>query len=512
MKKQIIFYFVSLVLVSCLAARQIDFAQYTEGNRCRSANILIQGAETDLSASSFILAGEIMIPVIEFLDKIGVHSTWNSNTDQLIVYDNNIFLKLMQNDFFIRVNGQDIPIPVPAVLYKGGLYAPAGSLLDALEIEYEADRKLLDVKYRETQGDISVFDRVSYRRYSLIQEGMNLYIPLDFVYNNGVFINEPRNQKISIFSKNDWVNESRFTEEIVNRYEKYISKDNRLFYVSMDDNLVIQFDRVVEKIADRVVLSITKDVPLPNIKLEHYFEFADFHERNVSLEKKIYSNMIGEGFVDFSGKIESSGRFRIKVQKDPEKYEYYIPIEDGRFSGKIYLPFGTGKHNISIALLSEGAAEKDVMIFSAINILDTIQKDIVPTIYMDFENTQTQDIISKVKYTATNQKQSAELMYRWILEHYKIDKERNTTRKLSELMTSHGEISEQEACILYAGMLRYAGIPAKIARKRSSRHYWVVAYLNGEWKQMGIVSDLKNGSFLHFYRKQYDVNTEYLEY
>lgn len=416
----------------------------------------------------------------------------------------------MQNDFFIQVNGHKTTMNVPTILFKGELYAPARYLLDALEIEYIITGHTLDIKYRETQGDIVLIDRIPYRQYTLIQEGFHFYVPVDFTYSGGIFVNHD-NEKISIIPESEWDYNAEPTDSIINGYVKHIN-GNKLFYQNIEHKHIIIFENIIERIADQVIKTVSRDILLPNTRLEHYYEFTDFHNLNVKLAGRIYSNLIKEDYLDFAGSIESSGRLKIKVQKETEQYEYYIPVDNESFIGKIYLPFGSGKHNIAISLVTDNLPERDIMILSAINSSDTVLRDVVPTIYMDFENRETKRIISKIRYSGGNQKQSAELIYKWILNYYTLSKEFNTTRKLSEIITQNGDINEQEACILYAGMLRSCSIPAKIARKKGTKHYWVEAYLNGEWKQMGIVTDLKNHSFLYFYKKLYEENSEYLEY
>lgn len=512
----ILFAYILMVIAAPLfTTKHLSFAHYTEGEKCKYANIQIQGAEINSASPSFVLSGEIMVPVIEFLDKIGVRSTWNSNTNQLIVYDNNIFLKLMQNDFYIRINGQKQKMNVPAVLFKGALYAPAKYLLNALEIEHKISRHTLDIKHRETRGDVMLIDRIPYRQYTMIQEGFHFYIPADFTYSGDVFTNN-ENETIKVISKAEWDYNAEPTDVVINGYHKHVS-GSQLFYENGEFKHIIVFENVLERIADQVVKTVSRDVLLPNTRLEHYYEFSDFHNLGTKIASGIYSNVIKEDYLNFVGSIQTEGRFKIEVQKETEKYRYYIPIENGAFIGKVYLPFGSGKHNVSISLLSENQPERDILIFSAINSSDTVLRDIVPTVYMDYENPETQNVILKIKYAAKNQKQSAELFYKWILNHFTLSKDLNTTRKLSEIIrvskeADKIEISEQETCILYAGMMRSIGVPAKIARKKGTRHYWVEAYLNGEWKQMGIVTDLKNHTLSYFYKKLNEESQEYLEY
>lgn len=462
-----------------------------------------------------MLFGEIMIPVIETLDKIGVHSNWNPNTNQLIVYDNNIFIKLMQNDFSITVNGKQEQMPLPAFIYKGELYAPAGHILRALEIDSSTNRNALDIKTREIQGEIANFDSIDYRRYTLMQHGIDIYVPENMSFKNDIFTSPFGDAELRILSKSQWQPDTQWEMGTVEGYTKYTDvylEEASNYYTRADADYVLHFRNFAEKVERQVLANISSETQLPNTRLEHYYEFADFNNLNMRLSVGLHSNMTAENFVDFSGTVRAEGRFVIEVTKDNETYKYYIDIDNYLFGGKIYLPFGVGKHNIAVKLLMPEGGERDILLFSALNTSDFVQRDLVPTAYLDYEDGTVREVLAEIGYRGINQKNTAEVIYRWILQNYSMDKELTGTRKLSGLLAEDTKISPQEACILYAGLLRASGIPSKIAIKRSAKHYWVEAYLNGSWKHMGIVSDLSNQTFLYFYKNLFEPQPEYLEY
>lgn len=493
------------------------FAQYSEGEKCKTANIQIQGTPVNYNNSSFFFFREIMIPVMETLDKIGIQATWNSGTNQLIVYDNNIFIKLMQNDFSILINGKKSDMSVPAVLYEGVLYAPANDLLNALDISHEIIGNTLHINYREFQGETAEISSVQYRRIMLFRYGVDLLIPTNLTAKNDVFQSEIGKYTLEIMDKNGLHLDVEPEDLTLNGFVLFReTKEEEVhnYYVHNEKDLVLHFINFNPEMEQNIVKSVNTNAQIPNVKLEHYYEFPDFHLYRTQLANPIFSNMTMSNYIDFSGSIETEGQFEILVSRDNEFYKYPVAITDGQFTGKIRLPFGAGKHNISIKLFHE-SGEKDFLIFSAINTSDQIQKDLVPTIYLDFDNPVIKSAFVKIGYRGINQKSTSELIYRWITSQFKLNLELNTTRKLSKILEEHEtvrDLSPQEACILYAGMLRATGIPAKIAMKKSSRHYWVEAYLNGGWKMMGIVNDLRYGTFFYFYKSIYETNAEYLEY
>ncbi len=504
----------SSIFIAALCSN-VSHAQFTEGEKCREAKIYIHGSKSVFSGRTFILFGETMVPIAEFLSKIGVHVTWNSYTNQLIVYDNNIYLKLMQNNFLTYVNGFPNTMRLPAVLYRGELYAPASFLLKALEIDFSQSGDILDINYFESKGDTIQQMYTTYKRYALLDEGISLFIPIEYSYNDKVFFSEIDGSSISAIKKSEWDFKGETTENSINGYIKYSqSTDGEAYnyYVSPVSDYVIALHKVNPIYEEKIMESVDIDNKLPNTKLEHYYEFSAFHNLGIKLNGNVYSNMIIDGSADFSGTAEADGKLKIRVSMGSEKHEYYIGIVDGEFKGRIFLPFGTGKHNISVHFVDSEEIAHEALIFSAISVSESDIIDIMPTTHMDYNSAIARETLAKIGSRGINQKTTAETIYRWILKNYEFDAESSSIRKLSEMLASTEKISAQETCIMYAGLLRSVGIPAKIAMKRGSRHYWVEAYLNGDWKSMGIVSDIKNNTFFYFYKDSSDSDAEYLDF
>lgn len=507
---------ISAAAVTAVLTANISYARFSEGEKCKEAKIYIQGSITNFSGDTFVLFGETMIPVTEFLSKIGIQSTWDSYTDQLIVYDNNIYIKLLQNKFLAFVNGLQTKIQLPAVLYKGELYAPASFLLNALEIDHSQSGEILDVNHFESKGDTLQESYTTYKRYALFDEGINLFVPIEYSYNDGEFRSEIDDSVVKAVKKSEYNFSGEPTETKINGFLKFTATDaggNAFSYYSSDDSdYALAFIGVNPVYEEKIMESVDIDSKLPNTKLEHYYEFAAFHSFEIALKSPIYSNMLVDGFTDFSGTANRDGKIKLRVYTATGKHEYLIDITGGVFTGRLYLPLGAGKHNVVISIIDTEGVQHEAMWFSAINISDKIILDLVPTSYMDFGSDSVRAALAKIGSYGINQKSTAEKIYKWITENYELDSDAAAVKKMSEIIESGSKISPQEACVLYAGLLRATEIPAKIASKRGAKHYWVEAYLNGAWKSMGIVSDLKNKTFFYFYKALSDPDPEYLSY
>ncbi len=503
-------------------------ALHSTGNRAKSSNTIIQGNNADFLNSSFILHGEIMIPVNEFFKKLNINVNFDSSYNQLIVYNNNIFIKLTQNNFYATVNGKKNKMPVPAFFYKGELMASAEFLLKALEIEHEIIDNTIYLNHLDKTEEIRQHKGINYKKFILKNYNTSIFLPETFHYNNAKqqfytidHFNEP---SLEILPLQNWKINDDITPVITlhDEYSLYEYQDKRKNTAENGNihrvsdyrlngiDCVFRFHNVSSDIQSYIISSIKKNIHLPNRKLEHYYEFPAFAKSEMNIQTNLYSNILVKNAIAITGTAKGE-RLVITVQKDNEEFEYTIPIKEEEFQGKLFLPFGIGKHNITIRLSNE-KEDIPVLIFSALNTDNTKINNLVPTSYLDYEHPIISEALSSMGYRGTNQKITAKTIYYWILQNYTLNFETSEIRKLSTLVEAKGAANPKEICILYTGLLRATGIPARIATNREAKEIWVEAYLNGKWMHMGIISDFKTGNPNHFYQNIQIKNTEYLEY
>lgn len=513
--KRITVFVLSAVLLTMPLVQTVS-AEYCEGELSSNAKIILQDAPLELAGSTFVLSNEIYVPITEFLSRMGIYSSWNSHSNQLIAFDNNIFLCLKQNLFLIRLNGRAEMTKLPIALFNGELYAPASMLLSAFEIDYTQQGNTLNIRHRAALNEYITRDHERYRRFSLLKHGITLYVPAHFEYSDGVFIDEKLGGVLRIRDKSEFEIPSQLLPEHLDGFNRYeivdAFGDVTRYYIPEKGNYILEFSHFQKHQEDIIVSSVNANKLQPMLDFEHYFEYPQFHMLHAELESPIYSNMLGEDYIPFKGTVDAPGRMRIVVTKGKDVYQRYVDCSEGAFEAKIYMPFGIGKHNVAVYYTEAEGDEKPFLIFSALNTSGNSLKNVMATEYMNIDSDSVRIALLRMGHEGINQKASAEKIYCWILDNYSLDPGSTEVKKLTEILAMKDKkISEVSCCILYAGMLRSAGIPAKICTNRKEKRCWVDVYLNGSWRSMLIVEDLKNDSFLYFFLPQIQ-DSEELDY
>ena len=260
-----------------------------------------------------------------------------------------------------------------------------------------------------------------------------------------------------------------------------------------------------------------------NDQLEHYTEMTRFSEYGVKLSSEIYSNMIVNNHFILNGTINNPKNIkglRIIVSKDGDLFEYHVPVIDKTFDAKLYTPFGLGKHNITVIADEFESTQENVVIdefttiddiieqtllfkhkfddaetilkFSVLNASNEPIKDLLPTTYINYDQTSIYNITNGATYNLTNQYSKSKALYEWIVDNYTLDDQLKptgllTAKELIEIKSANSV----ELCILYTALLRSADIPARMARGISENgiDYWVETFLNGQWVVASIAQE-----------------------
>lgn len=373
-----------------------------------------------------------------------------------------------------------------------------------------------------------------------IQYGENLHISTNSTYKTGEYVADVLHYEIT---END----------ITTQYATYIffEQNNGYmltgFYPSSND--ADESIRILDTIAS--TFAITK--LSINENLEHYTELPLFYNIDMHLKNEIYSNMPVKNMFVFSGTIDPEQSIKgihVVVTKNDNETEYYIPIIDGAFSAKIYTPFGLGKHNITVIIddrtedkttdnpvssetyvnqdesqlpsmnvpvgpsledIVEKAilmnfdldTDKTAMKFSVLNTSNDEIKYLLPSEYVNYDNSIIYDLANSLTYNLTNQYTKSKAIYTYLVAHYTLSDAVSPNGlydavKLAELT----EGNTIEICILYTALLRSVDIPARISRGISEEgiNYWVETYINGKWYISSITDEIKQaeGNFAYF--------------
>jgi transglutaminase-like putative cysteine protease len=274
---------------------------------------------------------------------------------------------------------------------------------------------------------------------------------------------------------------------------------------------------------------------------EHYIELNKFFEYKTALTTPIYSNMMADGQFKFEGDVQNNEDNRLKgyhivITKDDETIAYYAPLMANHFSASVPLPFGVGKHDISIYVdepsdvpaqaktsdlslddyIEEVITDEDnsdpkdlIMRFSILNTSDDENKYLLPSSYIDYDNNDVYTIANSITFDQTSEYGKAKAVYLWVLKNYTYTEDTsNQAIYTAHEMLGYREGSDFELTLLYTGLLRALDIQARVVRGTSEdySHYWVEVYLNGKWIVTDIASDVMSKNIFSA-QKYFDIDS-----
>jgi hypothetical protein len=527
------------------------------------ATVALDGIPITFSTDPLVLNDSVFVPATDLFNTLGIQTYWFPETNELVGYRDNTFVKfvLYKNNFYI--NGKIKSLKAPVSLSGNKRLVPINDVAEAFGLTYDFDKKkrMLSLDFRE---NIYQYKQIGFRQYKKINtsnwgisyfipeyweplEGNSTYgvindfetytitpqvLPLDINFNRNVLLDQLVKTMRYTYSK-----AISFGEEKVEMHNGFVSLKlpytlvtdektyNGILYVFFENNIGYVFDcryddensrqegkTIFEDIMDTFQISrITIDT-----NTEHYIELSKFFEYKTKLHTEAYSNMLVDGHFEWSGTIDANVNanltgYHIVVSRGDETTQYYTPLINNTFSAELPLPFGVGKHNISIyadeadnvtstfdgsnltldAYLDEVIIEEYsldsanlLMRFSVLNTSDEDMKYLLPSTYIDYDTNDVYTIANAISFDQRSDYAKAQTIYEWLVENYRYaergsDDSIATAREMLGLRKGN----EFELTLVYTGLLRALDIPARIVRGTSDEasHYWVEVLLNGKW-------------------------------
>lgn len=563
----------NLILLSVVIAitGSVAFANPSMGGEPVSGKIFLSNQEIDFSNTPFVINGEIMVPAKLFCEKLGAQVLWNEDSQEMISYRDNIFIKFKNNSNFAYVNGKPKLMPVSSFTYKGELFIPASFAVDAHELAFETEtaRHTLSIAFRENIPEYSQIGFKHYKRISLTNYGISFSVPEywlafadkastygvdnafeSYSFETNVMTLSPQYTRsiltkslldgliaehgdtLNLVSSNTMVL-GEYTSDAI-YYDLTVNgiKTHHILYIFFEQNNGYVFKANYpdtndldesKEIFDTIASTFSITKLTINEQLEHYTEMPRFSEYGIKLSSEIYSNMIVNNEFTLSGFValpKNIKRLHVIVSKDDDLIEYYVPVIDKAFDVKLYTPFGLGKHNITVIADESESKVEDVVIgpfttldsyveqtilshhafdeaetimkFSILNASDELIKDLLPTTYINYDQTSIYNITNAITFNLKNQYSKSKALYEWIVKNYTFNEILRPTGLFSaqELVDTQSANSV-ELCILYTALLRAVDIPAHISRgiTEDGINYWVETYLNGQWVVASIAQE-----------------------
>lgn len=389
-----------LCLIICLfiTLNNLSFASPSMGEAPVEANVYFSETQLNFSNKPFIINGEIMVSAQGFFEKVGAQVLWYENTQELVSYIDNIYIKFRTNSNIASVNGRSKTMPVKAMLSRGELFVPvafAASMLD-LTFEKTSNNKSIALNNRIDVLQYLQIGFEHFKRLNYAQLGISLYVPDYWLYldeekvNYGItgpyenynlvvknILYDGANSRTALLEahqraleklpleilskqtvqlgnyKSDVIRYREITEDQTTYHIDYIFYEASTGYIiqaSFPDEGDIEYS---ENLFNTIANTFSINKLTVNDRLEHYTEFDSFFTHQVVLGREIYSNMIVNNQFSFRGSLSKASEvigFHVIVTLDNNRMDYYIPVNNGTFQGIIYTPFGLGKHNITIIL------------------------------------------------------------------------------------------------------------------------------------------------------------------
>lgn len=495
----------------------------------------------DFTNSVMVYEDMTLFPAEEFSKLIGAQYLWNDSDKILVIYRDNTFLKFTLDSTIGYVNGKSFIMDTSIIQSDSTLYVPISFITEFLDINVEHDKfnKIL----RLTNNEYNIYKTYKnyfYKTIEISKYNINIDIPYywnllnketllygkksnyeditlnvrviknpddisideyintlhdytEYVYDEGeIKLNEEKTFTTSGFNGKLIIhNYEQIEEQPI--YAYYITKVNDLLYI-LDFNFINKdFPKILSTIENIINSFEIKSLAIDSTD-EHYIEYPKFYNLDTTLQYEIYSNMQAHNNFNFVGTINPLiENIRATVEKNDEIINFNIPVTDGTFDENIYLPFGLGKHNVSIF----SDAESDVIInpelvdleiqsnllmkFSIINISDDFIRYTLPDINILPNHQHIRSMAYLITRDSLSDYAKSYDIYRYILNNVQVNNEKISQNSYDVYLYNEGNNAAITNC--YVSLLRGIDIPSRVYKgtNRNSSHNWAEVYLNNNW-------------------------------
>lgn len=521
----------------------------------REISIYLNDRKFDFQTMPIVRGGAVYVPMIELASELRFYYQ-RFNDESAVLYKNNLFIKVIKDRETAYVNGAEVPLVGPVFEEENRLYLPISLIASALDFERRWDPTTGD--FRMVSGEagykFSFFKDSFYKKIFVDAYGVNISVPLHWDKINSErqsygFIDSFEQFSVEVVAERqepdatleDWqvlrleavqeagtvltgeIGVDTMTSTRIDSHSlEYKVRQgpetlHHIDYLFLQGNIGYSLlfsynDYIDPAYAKSIIRNVAESFQVDMLTIreseEHYVEYRNFFEYGITLEHELYSNQLAFNTQRFEGTLNNPDgvtQFLITVSKGTDRLEFIVPVKDGKFSTRIYLPFGLGKHNILIETLDKNGfifeAKRDlnfeprinyhrnnVMQLSLINTSGDKIRYLVPTARIPADHEQITSVSNLLSYKELTQYGKARALYLWILENIELD-DASTPFSRNALEVFEQEIgTEEEIGLLYASFLRAIGIPARMTTGEGvgHQHIWVEVFINGEWRVMDI--------------------------
>ncbi len=399
MKKNI---FILLTVFFLLSLTTISFAE-------KEVEIFYNGEKIDFATSPIEKDNTLMVPMRQFFESFDANVNWINDTQEVLTYKGNTFIKLKINDSVCYNNGKKTNLTSPPIIVDDRTLVPVEFVAKTfdMDLNWNEDKTILNINNKYRENIYSYLGSTFFKKYYLKNEGIEFSLPAgwentstnkySFSLYDGLqnytlsissgFLNEmslddyisniqsqieKNNSNEIVFSdiKNSTINDIPFKIIHLNTNIQDQSENNKknILYFFKYNNKVHLFnfsysgsiqDEDAIGLTNIIINSLKISTLTINREKEHYLEYKNFFKYKINLDTELHANKDISNNFDFVGSLEDETikSFNVIVEKNGHKKIFIVPVIDKHFNTKIYTPFGLGKHNITIIINNE--TEKD---------------------------------------------------------------------------------------------------------------------------------------------------------
>ncbi len=394
--------------------------------------IVLDGQTLAFDPAPQVVEGQPMVPMRAFFEALDSRVVWIPETQQVLGYKDNMFIKLQIGSQTAYKNGTASRLVAAPYITEGTTMVPARFIAETfdLSVSWAPEDGIVRLTRRDNSVAYNLYNNYFLKKYYLDDLGVNLSVPpgwdlveknllVDVTNPNPMQIELSRFERTSSMGDLDQIamrlqrdylvklGESaratgltgRTLQETQARRMTFTVGDGsdrtyKVVYLITSDEYGYVFEATYGENADATyaidlfdtlaeTLHITK-LTL-NREEEHYVEYLPFFEDGVTLETPAHSNMEVQGSLTLEGTLADDHeveRIGVEVTKNNREVRFMIPIREDHFKGTLHTPFGLGKHNVLVyrvptqdAVIPEVVIEVNTTTDAAI---DPVEEAILP--------------------------------------------------------------------------------------------------------------------------------------
>lgn len=423
MLKKNVFIFILLFLLLGTAT----FAEDPNG-----VEIILDGQALVFDPAPQVVEGQPMVPMRAFFEALDSRVVWIPETQQVLGYKDNMFIKLQIGSQTAYKNGTASRLVAAPYITEGTTMVPARFIAETfdLSVSWSAEDRIVRLSRRDNSVAYNLYNNYFLKKYYLDGLGVNLSVPpgWDLVEENLlVDVTNPNPMQIEL-SRFERTSSMGGLDQIAMRLQRdYLVKFGetaratgltgrtlqetparrltftvgegrertyKIIYLIISDEYGYVLEATYGDNADATYAidlfdTLAETFHITKLTLnreeEHYVEYLAFFEDGVQLDTPVHSNMEVQGNLTLEGTLAENNdveRIGVEVTKNGQEVRFMIPIRDDQFRGTFHTPFGLGKHNVLVYRVPEATeAEPEVIIeveTTTDAAIDPVEDEILP--------------------------------------------------------------------------------------------------------------------------------------